>query len=189
MLTSISFTCLAQQLSTGYPRLYSEEELRLEYLEYIESLNAIRILEEFPKAVKYLLSANPIEQRKGISILRESEEQEIIPWLLLMLNSPDQYVQVEAFYALEQLVVNDALSGRNSKLPGIFIKKRIKNDPDYTPMAWLILQNLRFFNDHPSQASYAANITDYLNLTIFTSELESLLNSKHPSVRQSAEFA
>ena len=169
---------------------YDEAELKITYTNFIDSLDPVIFISNYPKAIKNLLSANYENQKIGIRTLKESQEIEIIPWLIPFLNSKDNYVRIEALMAISNLVVYYTLKRRDKNIPDrVSIKPMTLNDTDLRPLAWLILQMLRLPDSNPNLISYAATMAGYLNLQIFELEIKMLLDSKHPAVITSAKYA
>jgi hypothetical protein len=185
----ITYNAAAQEQNFLEPR-YDEAELKMTYTNFIDSLDPIIIVNNYPKAIKNLLSANYENQKLSIRTLKETQEIEIIPWLIPFLDSKDNYVRIEALMAISNLVVYHTLKRRDKNIPeSVVIKPMTLNDTDLRPLAWLILQMLRLPESNPNLRSYAATMTGYLNLQIFELEIKMLLDSKHPAVVTSAEYA
>ena len=169
---------------------YDEAALKITYINFIDSLDAVILVNNYPKAIKNLLSANYENQKLGIRRLKATQEIEIIPWLILFLDSKDRYVRIEALMAISNLVVYHTLKRRDMNIPErVVIKPMTLNDTDLRPLAWLILQMLRLPDSNPNLISYAATMTGYLKLQIFELEIKMLLDSKHPAVVNSAKYA
>jgi len=169
---------------------YDEAALKITYINFIDSLDPVKFISHYPKAIKNLLSANYENQKLGIRTLKETQEIEIIPWLISFLDSKDNYVRIEAMMAISNLVVYHTLKRRVMNIPErVVIKPMTLNDTDLRPLAWLILQMLRLPDSNTNLKSYAATMTGYLNLQIFEVEIKMLLNSKHPAVVNSAKYA
>ena len=185
----ITYNALAQKQQFLDPK-YDEAALKITYTNFIDSLDPLIIVSNYPKAIKKLLSASYENQKLGIRILKETLEIEIIPWLIPFLDSKDNYVRIEAVMAISNLVVYYTLKRRDNNIPDrVSIKPMTSNDTDLRPLAWLILQMLRLPDNNPNLRSYAATMTGYLNLQIFELEIEMLLDSKHPAVVNSAKYA
>jgi hypothetical protein len=169
---------------------YDEAALRITYINFIDSLDPLVVVNNYPNAIKNLLSANYENKKLGVRTLKETQEIEIIPWLIPFLDSQDSYVRIEALMAISNLVVYHTLKRRDKSIPErVVIKPLTLNDTDLRPLAWLILQMLRLPDSNPNLISYAATMTGYLNLQIFEFEIEMLLDSKHPAVVNSAKYA
>ena len=180
---------IAQRLQMFQPK-YDEDTLRINYINFIDSLDPLLLTNDYPKAIQNLLSADHEKQILGIRTLKSTQEIEILPWLIPFIDSKDDYVPIEALQAIYKLVEYHVLKRRDYSKPGeIVIKPLQVNDPNLRPLAWLILQNLRLPDNHPNLRSYAANMAGYLNLQIFERELKQLLHSRHPATVKSAEFA
>ena len=185
----ITYNALAQE-QQFLDSNYDEAELKITYTNFIDSLDPLIIVNNYPKAIKNLLSVNYENQKLGIRTLKETREIEIIPWLILFLDSKDKYVRIEALMAISNLVAYYTLERRDNSIPErVVIEPITSNDTDLRPLAWLILQMLRLPSSNPNLISYAATMTGYLNLQIFELEINMLLDSKHPAVVTSAEYA
>ena len=185
----ITYNAVAQEQKFLESR-YDEAALKITYINFIDSLDPVIIVSNYPKAIKNLLSADYENQKLGIRTLKETQEIEIIPWLIPFLDSKDNYVRIEASMAISNLVVYYTLKRRDeSILERVSIKPMTLNDIDLRPLAWLILQMLRLPDSNPNLRSYAATMTGYLNLQIFELEIKMLLDSKHPAVITSAKYA
>lgn len=169
---------------------YDEGILEIEYIRFIDSLDPMAIMSNYPKAIKNLLSVSADKQKIGIKTLSATKEIDIIPWLVRLVNSNDTYVQIETYFAIEELVSYYSLKRRDfSKPEGIFLRPISEEDVDLRPLAWLVLQMLRLPDSEASIRSYAATMTGYLNLKIFRQELNNLLESRHPATVTSAKYA
>ena len=185
----ITYNAMAQEQKFLESK-YDEAELKITYTNFIDSLNPVIFIRDYPKAIKNLLSANYENQILGIRTLKETQEIEIIPWLIPFLDSKDNYVRTEALMAISNLVVYHTLKRRDKNIPErVVIKPMTLNDTDLRPLAWPILQMLRLPDSNPNLRSYAATMIGYLNLQIFELEIKILLDSKHPAVVTSAEYA
>ena len=169
---------------------YDEAELKITYTNFIDSLDPVIFFSNYPKAIKNLLSANYENKKLGIRTLKETQEIEIIPWLIPFLDSKDNYVRIEAMIAISNMVVYHTLKRRDKSIPErVVIKPITLNDTDLRPLAWLILQMLRLPDNNPNLLSYAATMTGYLNLEIFELEIKMLLDSRHLAAVNSAKYA
>ena len=185
----ITYNAVAQEQKFLESR-YDEAALKITYINFIDSLDPVIIVSNYPKAIKNLLSADYENQKLGIRTLKVTREIEIIPWLIPFLDSKDNYVRIEASMAISNLVVYYTLKRRDESIPErVSIKPMTLNDNDLRPLAWLILQMLRLPDSNPNLRSYAATMTGYLNLQIFELEIKMLLDSKHPAVVNSAKYA
>ena len=185
----ITYNALAQE-QQFLDSNYDEAELKITYTNFIDSLDPLIIVNNYPKAIKNLLSVNYENQKLGIRTLKETREIEIILWLIPFLDSKDKYVRIEALMAISNLVAYYTLERRDNSIPErVVIEPITSNDTDLRPLAWLILQMLRLPSSNPNLISYAATMTGYLNLQIFELEINMLLDSKHPAVVTSAEYA
>lgn len=170
--------------------LYDEAQLKADYDDFLEGINALKIATAYPGAVKLLLSSKPEKQIIGIRMVQATHEIEILPWLVPVVQSSSRRVRIEALLAIGELATHYTLQRRDaSRSEGVFIKSLGPKDPDLTPLAWLVLQQLRQSEDAPNMRAYAATIAGYLNLDMFTKELEALLLSRHPAIGKSAKYA
>lgn len=181
---SFGSVAFAQSPCTAPPRLYNEDSLHAVYTVFMQNLHPERMMQDYPRAIQLLLSTESQDQIQGISILRETEDSNILPWMIMMMNSSNRNVKVEAFYAIEQLVVNAQLKKQSKRK-----EDHPETENDYSPLAWLLLQKLRNFDMHPNEASYAATMAGYLELKMFKYELIDMLKSRHPAVVRSADYA
>lgn len=180
---------VAQSLKNLKPN-YDEDILEIEYIRFIDSLDPMVIKSNYPKAIKNLLSVSVDKQKIGIKTLSATKEIDIIPWLVRLVNSNDTYVEIEAYFAMKELVSYYSLKRRDfSKPEGIFLRSISEEDVDLRPLAWLVLQMLRLPDSEASIRSYAATMAGYLNLKIFRQELNDLLESRHPATVNSAKYA
>ena len=185
----ITYNAVAQE-QKFFESKYDEAVLKITYINFIDSLDPLVVVNNYPNAIKDILSANYENKKLGIRTLKETQEIEIIPWLIPFLDSKDNYVRIEALMAISNLVVYHTLKRRDMNIPErVVIKLMTLNDTDLRPLAWLILQMLRLPESNPNLISYAATMTGYLNLQIFEFEIEMLLDSKHPTVVNSAKYA
>jgi len=185
----ITYSAVAQE-EKFLESKYDEAALKITYINFIDSLYPVIFINDYPKAIKNLLSANYENQKLGIRTLKETQEIEIIPWLIPFLDSKNSYVRIEAIMAISNLVVYHTLKRRDMNIPErVVIKPMTLNDTDLRPLAWFILQMLRLPDSNPNLRSYAATMTGYLNLQIFELEIKMLLDSKHPAVVNSAKYA
>ena len=169
---------------------YDNAALKITYINFIDSLDPLVVVNNYPNAIKNLLSASYENKKLGIRTLKETQEIEIIPWLIPFLDSKDSYVRIEALMAISNLVVYHTLKRRDMNIPErVVIKPMTLNDTDLRPLAWLILQMLRLPDSNPNLISYAATMTGYLNLQKFEAEIKMLLDSRHPAVVNSAKYA
>jgi len=185
----ITYNAVAQEQKILKSK-YDEAALKMKYINFIDSLDPLVVVNSYPNAIKNLLSASYENKKLGIRTLKETQEIEIIPWLIPFLDSKDSYVRIEALMAISNLVVYHTLKRRDMNIPErVVIKPMTLNDTDLRPLAWLILQMLRLPDSNPNLISYAATMTGYLNLQIFELEIKKLLDSKHPAVVNSAKYA
>ena len=139
----ITYNAVAQEQQLLDPK-YDEAALKITYTNFIDTLDPLIIVSNYPKAIKKLLSASYENQKLGIRILKETLEIEIIPWLIPFIDSKDNYLRIEAVMAISNLVVYYTLKRRDNNIPDrVSIKPMTSNDTDLRPLAWLILQMLR----------------------------------------------
>jgi len=170
--------------------LYNEAQLKVEFENFIDSLDAMKIAVEYPEAIKLLLSSRPEKKIQGIHMLESSNQIEVLPWLVPLTEADEQALGISALFAIKELVVNHTLRRRDMSRPeGIFIKPLEQGQVDFRPLAWMVLQHLRLGDAAPNRVSYVATMAGYLNLGMFQVELEKLLQSRHPAVVNSAKHA
>jgi len=115
-ITSTTFVPFAEEQKFLESK-YDEAELKITYTNFIDSLDPVIFISNYPKAIKNLLSAKYENQKLGIRILKETQEIEIIPWLIPFLDSKDSYVRIEALMAISNLVVYYTLKRRDEHIP------------------------------------------------------------------------
>ncbi len=170
-------------------RKYDEKVLRKQYLEFIDTLNYLDVVIDYRKAVEDLLSDNPERQIVAIKTLGETNQPNIIPWMIPFLDSKDSNLRIYAVLSIEKIVSSWALKRRDMLHPEAVVLKPLSNDEfDMRPLAWLILQMFRWPDDGNTHA-YAATMTRYLELTEFEYELRACLKSRHPAVKNKARWA
>jgi hypothetical protein len=181
----LSFNVVAQEEDRGKPLIYNEDSLKNVYSDFIDSLNPLIIIEDYPKSIKNLLSSSVERQKLGLETLGSTTQIEILPWIIPFLNSKDDYVRIYAIRAINKLVEHYTLKRRDWNISNQVRILPLKSDNvDLRPLAWLVLQNIR--QQEPNIASYAARVAGYLNLNIFREEILLLKQSIHPAVVDSA---
>lgn len=167
----------------------SEVELRKSYDSFVDSLDTIKIVREYPKAIQNLLSPDPTKKITGLAILSASGEIEVIPWIVPHLDSSNSSVKIWAGSHLEKLVSSIILKRRNRENPSrVIINPLRSQDIDFRPLSWVIYQMLQNSDDGNSSA-YAAIMIGYIGLKEFEIELRQLLESRHPAVSNAAKSA
>ena len=189
-ISFLSFTHLFGQVCIirGPKKLYNEDSLKVVYEKFSDSLDVMAITRGYPKAIENLLSPLAEKKKMGLKTLSATLEIEAIPWIIPLLNSEDHYVSGEASLALERLVFYTVLKRRDANPPErITILPLGPNDPNLTPLAWIILKMFRS-RQHTINGN-AATMAGYLNLAIFRKELETLTHSPHPAYVNAATHA
>lgn len=193
----ILFTCMCIYLpcsrlfakQMALPPKYDEELLKKDFDAFIESLDSLSISKNYPKAVQKLLSGDPKKQVQGLNTLTATEEIEVIPWLLLFLESPSSNLRIQAGLSLEKLVSAQVLKRRDRSIGEMVIIKPLDpKDKDLRPLAWIVLKMFRKPDDGNTHA-YAATMTRYLGLNRFDRELHNCLKSRHSAVSNTAKWA
>lgn len=202
MKNSYSLTCpvifiqliIGLTLSAGYLSseqimpLFKHDEIALEYQfdEFINSLNCLKISEDYSGAIRKLLSDNPESQKEAVATLVATGEIEVIPWLLPLLDSDNKDLSIRTGASLEKLVSSYVLKRRDMNISHeVVIKPLGPGDKDLRPLAWIVLKMFRKPDDGNTHA-YAASMTKYLGLYEFEAELKECLNSIHPAVKNRA---
>lgn len=169
---------------------YDEVALKRSFDAFISSLNSKEIKYDYRKAIKNIQSASTENQRIGIATLASTSEPGIIPWLLPLLDSKDNYVRIESMLAISKVVSHHSLKRRDLNRPEkIYLNPLSEDDLNLRPLAWLVLQKLRLPDDFPNERSYAATMSGYLNLYFFEHEINQLTRSRHPAAVHAALFA
>ena len=83
---------------------YDEKVLKKQYLEFIDSLNYLDVVVDYRKAVKDLLSDNTERQIAAIKTLSQTNQPNVIPWMVPFLDSNDIYLRLAAANSIEQIV-------------------------------------------------------------------------------------
>jgi hypothetical protein len=178
----------AAEQTAAIPK-YNETEMEKRCDEFVQSLDLLKIVHDYPQVVQNLLAVNPQRQIIGLKTLSETSDLNAIPWIIIFLDSDGKDVKICAGSVLQKLVSSYTLQRRDMKYPDrIVIKPLNKNDVDLRPLAWIILKMLRNSEDGNLQ-SCAAVMAGYLNLDYFDDELHLLEKSKHPAVVNSAQWA
>ncbi|MDP7014844.1 MAG: HEAT repeat domain-containing protein [Pirellulaceae bacterium] len=166
----------------------SDKQLRSAYDKFIESLDAKRIVREYPKVAQQLDSSDPKQVVMALGTLAAAQDPDAIPLILPMLESKDQTVRVWAMVALEKIVSGHELRRRDFNHPSrIVIKPRQPNDRDLRPLAWLFRKVLS--SNDESLESYVATMIGYVGLPEFEPELKKLVKSRHPATSNAAKYA
>lgn len=168
----------------------SEVELRKSYEQFVDSLDTLKIVREYPRAIQHLLSADPERQVIGLRVLSASGEVEAIPWMVPHLDAPEHNVRTSAGSIIENLVSTTILKQRRDPMrpDRVVIKPLGPRDTDFRPLAWVAHKMLQKDND-PDLQAYAATMIGYIGLKEFGPELKKLLGSRHPAVTNSAKYA
>jgi len=170
------------------PPKYDEAALKKDFDAFMESVNMLTVCRDYPKVVRKLLSGDPDKQIQAVKTLAETGEIEVIPWLLLFLESENNKLRIWTGSSLQKLVSSHVLKRRDMNMPGVIIKPLRPGDRDLRPLAWVVLKMFRKPDDGNTHA-YAASMTKYLGLHEFERELEQCLESRHPAVSNTAKWA
>jgi len=185
----MSLTTLLLAKETPEPKIYNETTLKRNFDAFIESIDESVISKGYPKAIKKLLSGDYTKQIQALNTLTETGEIEVIPWIILFLDSKDKSVSITAGLSLDKLISSNVLKRRDMDFQEeVFIKRISSKEKDLSPMAWIILKMLRQ-NDDGNTHAYAISMARYLNLNIFRAEIQNCLQSKHPAVSNQAKWA
>lgn len=149
---------------------FNENELKTSFDKFITGINSLNLVQKYPEIVKKILSHNPREQEIAVKMLAESQDIDSIPWILLLLNSEDTYVQTYSGYSLKEIISSIALLRRDRQFPAFTVLKPLqKADVDLKPMAWIVLKMLR--SKETNHIAYAITMARYLNLYEFEDEI------------------
>ena len=171
------------------PPKYDEVVLKRDFDAFMESLDMLTVCEDYPKAVRKLLSGNPEKQFQAVKTLAETGEIEVIPWLLLFLDAEDKNLRIWTGSSLEKLVSSYVLKRRDMTRPeAVLIRPLRPEEKDLRPLAWIVLKMFRKPDDGNTHA-YAVSMARYLGLDEFERELEQCLESRHPAVANKAKWA
>ncbi|MDT8389845.1 MAG: HEAT repeat domain-containing protein [Lentisphaeria bacterium] len=168
----------------------SADEEYPRYEDFICSLDVQRFKQGYPALIKKLDSDDRKERVTALQTIAASGEADAIPVLVpLILNDPDSTIAIWAGSALEKIVASHALRCRDFNRPETVVILPLKDgDLDLRPLAWVIRKMLEKPDDGNTH-SYAATMIGYLGLKEFDSDLRKLLQSRHPAVTGSAEYA
>ncbi len=192
----IVFVCLfliysspifAQQLSVSIER-FNEKELKSNLDNFIAKIDSLSLARKYPEIAKKILSNQTDQQEVALRMLGESQEVIALPWIILLLDSDDKDIKVEAGLAVKNIVSSITLKRRDMNYPQyILLKPSQETDIDLRPIAWIALKLLRA--DEPSLIAYGITITRYLNLYKFEAEILSHKESIHPAVTNTMNWA
>lgn len=170
-------------------RKYNETELKKRFDEFVQSLDSLKIVQDYPKAIQNLLAVNPQKQIIGLNTLITINDINVIPWFIIFLDSDNKNVKTQAGAALQNLVTSYSLRRRDMNYPDrVVIKPPGRDDVDLRPLAWIILKMFRD-SENVNLQCCAANMTGYLNLEYFEEELRLLEKSKYSTMVNSAQWA
>lgn len=148
-----------------------------------------RKMKPAPKAIKKILSNKLERQIQAVKTLAETGESEVIPWLLLCLDSENSDLRIWTGASLEKLVSSYVLKRRDMDVhDDVIIGHSRPEDKDLRPLAWIVLKMFRKRDDGSTHA-YAASMARHLGLHEFERELQRCLHSKHPAVSNKAKWA
>ena len=171
------------------PPKYDEVVLKRDFDAFMESLDMLTVYEDYPTAVRKLLSGNPEKQTQAVMTLAETGEIEVIPWLLLFLDAEDRNLRMWTGSSLEKLVSSYVLKRRDmTRTEAVLIRPLRPEEKDLQPLAWIVLKMFRKQDDGNTHA-YAASMARYLGLDEFERELEHCLESRYPAVANKAKWA
>jgi hypothetical protein len=162
---------------------YDEAQLQRAYFAWVAELNTARVATDYGKAVRDLVSGEPSRQKAGLQTLSAAEEVEVVPWLVLFLDSPD--LRPWAASALDQVISRVALKRRDPKANDVVLLPRRPSDPDLKPLTWIALRLLRM----PGVLGNGATIARYVEARELEAELRAALGSRHPAESNHAWFA
>jgi hypothetical protein len=168
------------QQSLPLPK-YNETKMQERCAKFLQSLNPMQVARDYPKAIENLFSFDQTKMNIGLKTLKETNDPNVIPWIILLLDYNDDLerqhpipVKIQASVTLRDLISSYTLKRRDMSIPTrVVIKPLAKNDLDMRPLAWIVLKMIRKTGDQ----STGAWIAGYLNLTYFDEELQLLSKS------------
>lgn len=167
---------------------FDENDLKTSFDKFITGINSLNLVEKYPEILKKILSHNPREQEIAVKMLAVSQDIDSIPWILLLLNSEEKYVQTYSGYSLKEIISSIALMRRDSLFPAFAVLKPLqKADVDLKPMAWIVLKMLR--SKETNHIAYAITMARYLNLYDFEDEIMKHQNNINPAVTDTLKWA
>lgn len=188
------FVCISSATSFAESPIHArrpwpdEEPLRQKFETFIQSLDNIRIANDYPKAIRNLQSTEPQKQILGIRTLAASEEVEIVPWILPFLDSQDIYVQGEAGIAFNRLVSAHALRRRDHSIGDrVVLLPLTPKDVDLRPLAWVALKMIKK-DPQGSLGGCAITMVGYLQLNDFAEGLRGIASSDSPRAKEAEYF-
>jgi hypothetical protein len=168
---------------------HDEKALKATYDKFVKSLDAAQVAKDYSKAIRNLKADDPKLQIIGLATLTATEEPEVIPWVVPLLDSPHSSVRIHAGIAMWRLVEANALRRRDPAIGHAVVLKPLgPKDRDLRPLAWVVLHILKKPDDGNTHA-YAASMIRYLELKNFDADLRNLLGSRHPAVSNAASAA
>jgi len=168
----------------------AEEKERLAWESFAKSLDAGKLAKDYPGALRDLDSGDTEKAITALRILGAIGSIEAIPYIVPFLDSPKLCVKAYAGLALKNIVSSVELKRRDMKHPdGIVLRPRRKNDPDLTPLRWIVRKMLTSEDDDGNTPAYGATIAAYIRLKDLEEELRALLKNRHPAVSRSASHA
>ena len=159
---------------------------RAAWLAFAKSLDTETFAKDYPGAIRDLGSPEPAKVVTALNVLGATEKIAAVPFMVPLLDSADRRVRIYAGSGLERIVSGIELKRRDRTTPGkMVLRPRTGEDPDLTPLRWVVRKMLTS-RDTPS---YAATMAAYIGLPELEKELRALLQSRHPAVQRSATHA
>jgi HEAT repeat protein len=168
------------------PGTVKERQLYQEYISFLRGLDPGRIERDYVAAIRDIKSKRRSDRERGLRVLGASGEIDAIAWIVPLIESNDDGLRIRAGLALDAIVSNYEIERRDMSQPEkIVILPRSPSDVDLRALAWLLLKMMRHPDDGGT-AAYAAYMAGLLGIYELEGEIEELLKSRHPSVRNSA---
>jgi HEAT repeat protein len=187
-LVLLTVLALAPAPKVDSPR-DDEAKLKKDYEKLLASLKPRDLAGQHPRAVAALRGQEPKAQIEALQTLARIGDPNALPLMVPLLESQDPTVRIWAGATVSQLVEQYTLRRRDPRVGDrVVLKPRGQNDLDLRPLAWLVVQMLKKADDGNTHA-YAAVLIRYLELRELVPNLRSLLQSRHPAVRDKATWA
>ncbi len=186
LATSLSPAMAADDARPAGATGAADAKERAAYDAFVKSLKTEAFAEDYPGPLRDLDSPDAEKRIIALNVLCASQRIDAIPHVVAMLDSQDTRTRVHAGGVLNNIVSNIELRRRDdTRSERIVLRPRRPNDPDLTPLRWIVRKMLTGEDDGNTPA-YGATMAAYIGLPDLEKELRALLGSKHPAVTRSA---